>query len=148
MTLPRFAVGQCGCMDEEYQCSRKLRLQHYYLWLLLQAALSHAPPLRVHINGIRGISIHITESNIHISYSENHGSTLFFYYFYMSPLQTLTHIIAKGSSFSISSPFDITKLQKKNVLMGHRLAAFRSQCQWTRIFISLITPMAMGTQRI
>ena len=23
MTLPRFAVGQCGCMDEEYQCSRK-----------------------------------------------------------------------------------------------------------------------------
>ena len=29
--LPRFAVTQCGCMDEEYQCSRKLRFQHYYL---------------------------------------------------------------------------------------------------------------------
>jgi hypothetical protein len=60
----------------------------------------------------KGITIHITESNIHISYSENHDSTLFFYYFYMSPLPTLAHIIVKGSTFSISSPFDITKLQK------------------------------------
>ena len=30
--------------------------------------------------------------------------------------------------------------------MCYRLAAFRSQCQWTRIFISLTTPMAMETQ--
>ena len=54
-----------------------------------------------------------TKSKIHISYSENHDSTLFFYYFYMSPLPTLTYVIAKGSSYSISTPFDITKLQKK-----------------------------------
>jgi hypothetical protein len=32
--------------------------------------------------------------------------------FYMAPLQTLANTIAKGSTFSISSPFDITKLQK------------------------------------
>ena len=36
----------------------------------------------------------------------------YFYYFYMSHLPTLAHIIVKGSTFSISSPFDITKLQK------------------------------------
>ena len=48
--------------------------------------------------------------------------------------------------FLISSPFNVTKLQKKVVLMSHWLAAFHSQCQWTRIFLSLTTPMAMGTQ--
>ena len=84
--------------------------------IILQVALSHIPPLRVlevHLNGIAVITIHITKSKIHISYSENHDSTLFFYYFYMSPLPTLTYVIAKGSSYSISTPFDITKLQKK-----------------------------------
>jgi hypothetical protein len=30
--------------------------------------------------------------------------------------------------------------------MSHRLAAFNSQCQWTHIFLSLTTPMAMETQ--
>ena len=30
--------------------------------------------------------------------------------------------------------------------MSHQLAAFHSQCQWTRIFLSLTTPMAMGTR--
>ena len=30
--------------------------------------------------------------------------------------------------------------------MSHRVAAFRSQGQWSRIFISLTTPMAIGTQ--
>jgi hypothetical protein len=64
----------------------------------------------------------------------------------MSPLQTLANIIVKGISFSISSPFDITKLQKKIVLMCHRLAAFYSQRQYIHIFMSLTTPMAMGTQ--
>ena len=64
----------------------------YYLWLSLQV-------LEVHINGITGITIHITESKIRISYSENHNSTLFFCYFYMSPLSTLAHAIAKGSTF-------------------------------------------------
>ena len=101
MTLPRFAVAQCGCIDEEYQCSRKLRFLH-----------SYPEVLEVHINGIRGITIHITESKIHISYSENHDSTLFFYYFDMSPLPTLANTIAKCITFSISSRFDATKLKK------------------------------------
>ena len=34
---------------------------------------------------------------------------------------------------------------KRIVLISHRLATFRSQFQWTRIFISLTTPMAKGT---
>ena len=53
------------------------------------------------------------------------------------PLPNLAHTISKGNTFSISSPFDVTKLQQIcfDVL---------SQCQWTRIYISL-TPMAMGT---
>ena len=77
MTLSRFTVGKCGCMDEEYQCSRKLRFRHYYLWLFVQVALSHIPPLRmleVLLKCIRGITIHINESKIHVSYSENHDS--------------------------------------------------------------------------
>ena len=52
-------------------------------------------------------------------------------------------LLRVGNTFSISSPIDATKLQKI-VLMSHRLAAFHSQCQWTRIFISLTTPNAMG----
>ena len=102
-------MAQCGCV------SRKLRFRHYYQILFLQVALFHIPPLRVlevQINGIRGITIYITESKIHISYSGNHVSTLFFNYFYMLPLPTIAHIVAKRSAFSISSPFDVTKLQK------------------------------------
>ena len=34
----------------------------------------------------------------------------------------------------------------KIFLMSRRLAVFRFQCQWARIFISLVTPIAMGTQ--
>ena len=64
----------------------------------------------------------------------------------MPLLPTLAHIVAKGSIFSISSPFDVTKLQKKMILMSHRLAAFHSQCQWTRIFLFLTNPLAMRTQ--
>ena len=64
----------------------------------------------------------------------------------MLPLPTLAHTMAKGSTFLISSPFDVAKLQKRIVLMSHRLAAFRSQCHWTGIFISLNTPIAIGTQ--
>jgi hypothetical protein len=88
----------------------------YYITLLRrfgQLLINLQTPLRVlevHLNGIRGISIHITEPKIHISYSENH-STLFFYYVYMSPLPTLAHTIAKCSTFSTSSSFDVTKLQ-------------------------------------
>ena len=43
---------------------------------------------------------------------QNLDSTLFFYYFYMSSLPTLSNTIAKGSSFLIRSPFAVTKLQK------------------------------------
>jgi hypothetical protein len=65
--------------------------------------------IEVHINGITGITIYITESKIHISYSKTNDSTLFFYYFYIS---SLAHTIAKGSTFSTSSLFDVTKLQE------------------------------------
>ena len=61
------------------------------------------------------------------------------------PLQPSSISLLKiGNTFSISSLFDATKLQKI-VLMSHRLAAFHSQCQCTRIFISLTNPMAMRT---
>jgi hypothetical protein len=45
------------------------------------------------------ITIHITKTKIHISYSENHDFTLMlvFYYVYVSPLSTHAHIIAKGA---------------------------------------------------
>ena len=42
--------------------------------------------------------IHITETKIHISYSKNHNSTLMLNCFYMSPLPTHAHIIAKDAS--------------------------------------------------
>jgi hypothetical protein len=32
--------------------------------------------------------------------------------------------------------------------MSHLLAAFRSHCQWTRILVSITTPMATGTQLV
>ena len=51
-------------------------------------------------------------------------------------------LIRVGNTFSISSLFDVTKLQKI-VLMSHRLAGFHSQCQWTRIFLSLTTSMGL-----
>ena len=50
-------------------------------------------------------------------------STLFFYYFYVPRLPTLAHIIAKGSTFSISSPLDVIKLQRI-VFAPYRLAAY------------------------
>jgi hypothetical protein len=113
---------------------------------LFSVTLFRTPsPLRVlelHRNDIRGITIHIR-------YSEKHDSTLLlvFYYFYVLPLQiwsiSLQRVI---NTFSIISPLDVTKLQKENPLMSHRLAIFRSQCQWTRIFVSLTTPITMGTQ--
>jgi hypothetical protein len=70
---------------------------------------------------------------------------LVFYYFYMSPYSTLAHIIAKGSTFwSVLLPMLLN--YKNIVLMSHQLAAFRSQCQWKYIFVSLTIPMAMETQ--
>ena len=135
MTLPRFEWNSVVAWMRNINVPENYC---YYLWLFLHVALSHIPTLRVlqvHLNGIRSINIHITEAKIHISFSEIHDSTLFFYYVYMSPLPTLAHTIAKGSTFSISSPFDVTKLQRKIVLVSQQLAAFRFQCQWTRILI-------------
>jgi hypothetical protein len=100
--------------------------------------------LEVHINGIRSITIHVTESKIHFSYSQNHDSTLMLvsYYIYMLPVPTPVHCL--GLDF-FRSPFDVTKLQII-FLMSHRLVAFHSQCEWTRILLSLNTPMAIRTQ--
>ena len=94
----------------------------------------------------RGITSHITEYKIHISYSENHDSTLMLssIIFTCHPFQPSSNTLLRvGNTLLISSPFDVTKLQN-NALMSHRLAAFYSQCQWTRIFFT--TPMAMGTK--
>ena len=100
--LPRFAVAQYGWLDEKSVCSRKLCFRHCYQCRPFPPP--HLRVLEVHINNIRGITIHITGFKIHISYSENHDSTLMlvFYYFYMSPLQTS------------SIWFDDTKLQKNS----------------------------------
>ena len=70
---------------------------------------------------------------------------LVFYYFYMSPLATLIHIIAKVVLFR-SDLLSMLLNYKKKIVFSHRVAAFHSQCQWTRILVSLSTPMAMGTQ--
>ena len=79
MILPRFAVTQCGCMDEEYLCSENYSFETIISDYFTDR-LSHIPPLQVlevHLNGIRGITIHIIEPKIHISYSKNHDLTLF-----------------------------------------------------------------------
>jgi len=127
MTLPRFAVTQCGCVVAWMRNMSVPKNYGFDTIICEYFALSQIPPLRVldvHLNGIRGIIIHITEPKIHISYSENHDSTLFFYYFYMSPLPTLAHTIAKGSTFLISSRFDVTKLQQ-NCLDVSSTGSFR-----------------------
>ena len=66
MTLPSFAVAQCGCMDEELSVFPKTTGSTLLSVSFLQVALSHTPSLRVlelHINGVRGITMHITEWN-------------------------------------------------------------------------------------
>ena len=95
--MPGFAVAQCEYMGGKSVFPKTMALT--LLVIIFTGSPFLSPPLRVlevNINGIRGITIHITESKIQISYSENHGLTLFFYYFYMSPLPTLVHIVAKG----------------------------------------------------
>ena len=84
-------------------------------WIFLQVALS-LWVLEVHINGIMGISIHITESKIHISYLKHHDSTLMMssIIFTCHPFQPSSiSLLRICNTFSISSPFDVTKLQKK-----------------------------------
>ena len=104
--------------------------------------------LKLHINGIRFKNIHIIESKIYISYLKHHDSTLMLssIIFTCHPFQPSSiSLLRVGNTFSISSPLDVTKLQKIG-LMPHRLAAFHCQCQWTHIFLSLTAPMTMGTQ--
>ena len=94
------------------------------------------------------LSVHITKSKLHISYFKNHDSTLMLSYiiFTCHPFQHSSISLKRASNiFTISSPFDVIKLQKI-VLMSHRLAAFHSQCQWTRIFLSFTNPMAMRSR--
>ena len=91
--------------------------------ILLSVIIFTGRPIpRATLTGARGVHkrlygynywYHLVQNSY--GYSENHDSTPFFYYFYMSPLSTLAHTIAKGSTFSISSPFDVAKLQKKNL---------------------------------
>ena len=118
-------------MDEKSLCSRKLWFRHYYQYHPFPSP--HLRGLEVHINGIWSITIQITKFKILISYSGNHYSKLVSsIIFTCHPFQPSPISLPKVIYF-ISSPFDI-KLQKI-VLTPHRLAAFRSQCQWIRIFV-------------
>ena len=121
------------------------------LLVIIFTGNSYLPPallLRVlwlHINGIMGIYIHITESKTRISYLKHHDSTLM-----LSSIIFTCHsvqpssisLLRVGNTISIRSPFCVTKLQNI-VLVSHRLAAFHSQRQWTLILLSLPTPKAM-----
>ena len=127
MTLPRFAVAQCGCINEVFPkttvstllsvifftgaISAHKRHQGYnysYHWVQNSDHLLRIPSF----NTILLLFIHVNLSNLRP------------YHF---------------DQFSFWC-YKITK--KKIVFMSHRLAAFRSQRQWIRILISLTTPMA------
>ena len=59
VTLSRFAVRKCCCMDEKSHCSRKLWLRHYYQWLFLQVTFSLPPPLRVPEGYVKASGVYI-----------------------------------------------------------------------------------------
>ena len=112
---------------------------HYYYYIIII--------IIINIIIIIIIIIHITESKFHISYLRNQDSTLmcsiiFTCYFFQPSSISFLWV---GNTFSISSPFDVTKSQKI-ALMSHRLRAFHSQCKWTPIFLFLTKPTAMRTQ--
>ena len=89
----------------------------------------------MHINGIRGITIHITEFKIHISILKTiiqHYSSIIFTY---HPFQPSSIALLKVIFFLSVLLLMLLNYKRKNVLTSHRLAAFRSQCQWTRIFV-------------
>ena len=69
-------------------------------------------------------------------------SSIIFTWYPFQPLSI--SLLRLGNTFSISPLFNVTF--KKIVLMSHRMAAFHSQCQWIRIFLSLTNHMEMGTQ--
>ena len=84
------------------------------------------PPLRVHINGFRSISIHITESKIYISNFKNHDSTLMLssIIFTCHPFQPSSiSLLRVGNTFR-SVLFLMLLNYKKIILRSHRLAAF------------------------
>ena len=58
--------------------------------------------------------------------------------FQPSPIPLLRVVLFRSILFLMLQNYN------KIVLMPRRLTAFRSQCQWTRISISLTTPIAMG----
>ena len=108
---------------------------------------SHLPPRT--FTGARGArkrhhgyvySYHRVQNSYQL-FRKKHDSTLMqsSIIFTCHPFQpTSISLLRVSNTFSISSPFDVTKLE--------RLAAFHSQCQWTCIFLSLTNPMAMRTQ--
>ena len=66
------------------QCSRKLWSRHYYQWIFLQVALP-LWVLEVHINGITGVAIHITESKIKKSWFDTNVG--FLLHLHVTPFQ-------------------------------------------------------------
>jgi hypothetical protein len=119
----------------------KLRFRHHYLWLFLQVFLFHTPPLRV--LDVYGITYNYSYHRVQNSYQLFRKP--YFYYFYMSSLPTLAHTLLRVVLFR-SVLLLMLQNYKKIVLISHRLAAFRPQCQWVRIFISLTTLLAKRIQ--
>ena len=85
--------------------------------------VSHLPPLPLSFTGARGAhkrhhgniySYHRVQNSYQLFKTPWFDTNVVFYYFYMPPFQPSSiSQLRVGNSFSISSPFDITKLQKK-----------------------------------
>ena len=89
------------------------------LVIIFTGSSSHPHPIRVlevHVNGIRGRFIHITESKIHISYLKNLDSTLILssIIFTCRPFQP-SSISLLRVYFSITSPFEVNKFQNNSL---------------------------------
>ena len=140
------ATLRCGCMDEKSQCSWKLWFWHYYQIIFTGQPFPHPT-----FTGAR------RAHKRHLGYKNSYHRVQNSYQLFRKPwLDTkvclllflhvtpsnFVHIIAKGNTFLINSPLDVTKLQTI-VLRSHRLAAFHSQCQWAYILVSLTTPMVI-----
>ena len=106
---------------------------------LLSVNIFYRSPLTTTFTGARsasGVYLFISQSPKFISAIPKtmirHYSSIIFTCHPFKPLSI--SLLRVGNPFLISSPFDVTKLQKI-ILMFHRLTAFHSQCQWTRIHI-------------
>ena len=71
---------------------------------------------------------------------------LVFYYFYISPLQTSSTSLLKVILFSISPPFDVTKLQKKKCLGVSSTGSFPFSMLMDAHIRILYHPYAKGNQ--